>query len=80
MNIAKPMRPTDYPSRAFDCQIALNERFRCIIECLAIEAGEAGWSADETTRAIVGLTLAYAADQQIERAVSVQAVKDLFLQ
>jgi hypothetical protein len=80
MSIAKPIRPTDYPNRAFDCQLALSTRFRSVIECLAAEAGEAGWRADETTRAIVGLVPAYAADQQLERVASVQGVKELFLQ
>lgn len=80
MNIAKPVRPTDYPRRAYDCQIALSQRFTWVMDCLSAEAAEAGWQSEETTRAIVGLVLAYAADQQIEKTVSVQAVKELFLQ
>ncbi|WP_457302031.1 hypothetical protein [Phyllobacterium sp. P5_D12] len=67
MRIHKPMRPTNYPSRGFDCQLALEAEFRCAIEMLASEAGEAGWLVNETTRAIVGLALAYAADQHMDR-------------
>ncbi len=80
MRIHKPMRPTDYPSRGFDCQMALEAEFRRTIDTLASEAGEAGWSVNETTRAIVGLALAYAADQHMDRTpASTMNVRRLFV-
>ncbi len=80
MSIQKPMRPTDYPNRGFDCQMALNAEFRRAIDCLAMEAGEAGWSTDETTKAIIGLALAYAADQHMDRSfASAMNIRRLFL-
>ena len=80
MRIQKPMRPTDYPSRSFDCQLALEAEFRRTIDMLASGAGEAGWSANETTRAIVGLALAYAADQHMDRTpASTMNIRRLFL-
>jgi hypothetical protein len=80
MRIQKPMRPTDYPSRRFDCQLALEAEFRRAIDMLASGAGEAGWSVNETTRAIVGLALAYAADQHMDRSpASASNIRRLFL-
>ncbi|MBB3237713.1 hypothetical protein [Phyllobacterium endophyticum] len=80
MSIQKPMRPTDYPNRGFDCQLALDAEFRRSIDMLADEAAEAGWSTDETTRAIIGLALAYAADQRMDRSmVSAINIRRLFL-
>ena len=80
MRIQRPMRPTDYPSRSFDCQLALGAEFRRAIDILASEAGEAGWSTNETTRAIVGLALAYAADQHMDRTPeSTKNIQRLFL-
>ncbi|RCW87702.1 MULTISPECIES: hypothetical protein [Phyllobacterium] len=80
MRIHKPMRPTEYPSRSYDCQLALEPEFRRAVDFLASEAGEAGWSSNEITRAIVGLALAYAADQHMDRTpASTMNIRRLFL-
>jgi len=80
MAIQKPMRATEYPDRNFDCQTALDAAFRRAIDHIAMEAAEAGWSPDDTARAIIGLALTYAAEQRMDPTLkSVMNVRRRFL-